>query len=248
MKIVGPHGNEISSIEDWAKLHPKVHWKEGRSAHSIADFILDRHGAVHLETRLSEVLGQEVTICLISPEREVRFDGYRGRGRKHDLAIHAVAAGGEKVFVGLEAKVDETFGPLMLDRYEDAKKELVKNTRSKAVDRVRNLPAWFSLELELSSMLDVRYQLLHGAAGTVGARRANGEPYDLYVFYMLVFKTSLYDDQVGEENHQDYLRFISRVSGLDIEQPDVVSHLLTVGSKPLTCIYEHIEYPPAVVD
>ena len=61
---------------------------------------------------------------------------------------------------------------------------------------------------------------------------------------MLVFKTSLYDDQVGEENHQDYLRFISRVSGLDIEQPDVVAHLLTVGSKPLTCIYEHIEYPP----
>ena len=58
--------------------------------------------------------------------------------------------------------------------------------------------------LELDSMLDIRYQLIHGSVGTVAARQANGEPYDFYVFYVLVFKTSLFDERAGEENHRDY--------------------------------------------
>ena len=246
MKIVGPHGNEISSLEDWAKLHLEKHWKEGRSAYSVADFILNRDGAAYLESRLSEVLRSEVGACLITPEKEIRFDGY-GKGRVHDLGIKGTVGGDKTLFVGVEAKVDENFGKTMQDQYKDAEKRLESNPKSKAVERIRNLPAWFSTNLDLNSMLDIRYQLIHGTSGTVIARQADGEPYDYYVFYVLVFKTSLYDEQVGKENLRDYQRFINRVGGSDIEHPNVEAHLLTMNNKPLTCIYEHIEYP-AVVD
>ena len=243
MKIVSSHGNEISSLEDWAKLHSEIHWKEGRSAYSVADFVLNRDGAAHLESRLSQVLRRQVSICLIIPEKEIRFDRYCVRGRVHDLAIHALTDGDKSLFVGLEAKADEEFGPSMQDRHKVATKELDRNPRSKAVERIKNLPAWFSPSLDFNSMLDIRYQLVHGTAGTVGARQANGEPYDIYAFYVLVFKTGLFDEQVGEENHQDYMRFISRVGGAVLEHTDMEAHLLTVDNKPLTCIYDSIEMP-----
>ena len=245
MKIVSSGGNEISSLEDWATLHRKRHWKEGRSAYSVADFVFNRGGTSYLESRLSEVLRQPVSLCLITPEKEIRFDGY-GRGRVHDLGIHGIVGSDKTLFVGLEAKADEEFGPIMQDRYKDAEKELIKNPRSKAVERLRNLPAWFSPDFDLNSMHDIRYQLIHGTAGTVGARQPDGRPYDHYVFYVLVFKTNLFDEQVGRENHQDFQRFIDRIGGSDIEHPDVEAYSLTVNDKPLTCIYEHIEFPAVI--
>ena len=235
-------------MEDWARLHKTLHWKEGRSAHSIVDFILNRDGTAHLQSRLSRVLSREVSIRLIIPEKQIRFDGY-GRGRFHDLAIYGAADSDKSLFVGLEAKVDEGFGPIIQDhpiiqdQLKDARKQLKGNPRSKAVARIKNLPARFSPNLSLDSMFDIRYQLVHGTAGTVSAKQSNGDPYDFHVFYVLVFKTSLYDEQRGEENHRDYQRFISRVDGSAIERVDVEAYLLTMDNKHLACIYEQTEIP-----
>ena len=140
MKIVSTGGSEISSLDDWPRPNKKNQWKEGRSAYSVADFILNRGGAAHLESRLSEVLKQEVSFSLITPEKEIRFDRY-GRGRVHDLAIYGADSTEKTLFVGLEAKVDEKFGQTVRDRFEDANKQLVRNPRSKAVERIRALPA-----------------------------------------------------------------------------------------------------------
>ena len=246
-KIVSARGSEISSLDDWAKLHKEIHWKEGRSAYSIADFILNCGGVPHLESQLSGVLKQHVSINSIAPEKDVRFDRY-GRGRCHDLAIDCVVSGEKSLFAGLEAKVDEKFGKIVQDELEAARKALDRNHRSKAVERIEALPARFSPKLDVNSMLDIRYQLIHGIVGTVSARQANREPYDYYVFYVLVFKTSLYDEQVAEENHRDYRRFMGRVGGgrvggSTIESLDTEAHLLTIDDKPLTCIYEQVELP-----
>ena len=246
MKIVSSRGSEISSLDDWPRPTKKNQWKEGRSAYSVADFILNRDGAAHLESRLSEVLRREVSISLITPEKEIRFDRY-GRGRVHDLAIYGADSTGKTLFVGLEAKVDEKFGQTVQDRFEDAQKQLVRYPRSRAAERIKTLPAQFSPSLSLNSMLDIRYQLVHGTAGTVAARQENGNPCDTYVFYVLVFKTSLYDEHVGQENHQDFMRFISRAGGSDLNHQDVKAHSLTVDNKPLTCIYEHLEIPPVLL-
>lgn len=227
-------------MDEWGELHSDTHWKEGRSAHAIADFILNHGGTAHLESQLSQVLRQEVSICRITPEKEVRFDKY-GRGRVHDLAIDAVASGEKSLFVGLEAKVDEKFGKIIQDELEAARKALLCNSRSKAIERIEALPARFSPKLDVNSMRDIRYQLVHGTVGTVAARQAGGQPYDCYVFYVLVFRTPLFDGGIAEENHRDYRRFISKVEGSDIDHPNVEAHSITVDSKPLTCIYEYVE-------
>ena len=242
MKTVSSEGLEISSLDDWASFVRRTYWKKGRSAFSLADFILDRQGAGHLESRLSQVLQQEVSIRRITPEKQVRFDAY-GRGRCHDLALDCIVSGEKSLFVGLEAKVDESFGNLIQVELINAEKELARNPRSKALQRIRALPARYSPSLSVNSMLDVRYQLVHGTAGTVSALQENGAPYHMYVFYVLVFKTALYDQQKGAENHRDYLRFLARVGASPIDHPHVEAHSLTMDGRTLTCIYEQVEFP-----
>ena len=99
MKIVGPHGNEISSLEDWSKLHSDVHWKEGSSAYSVADF------------------------------------------------------------------------------------------------------------------------------------------------YVIVFKTPLFDQSIADDNHRDFQTFINRVGSTSYELPKLEAHAIEVDNRQLTCIYEQIEFP-----
>ena len=195
-----------------------------------------------MESSLSEVLQQEASVRRIIPEKEIVFDS-NGRGRVHDLAIDCVVDGEKSLFVGLEAKVDESFGLLVHSQLRVANRELVRNCRSKALQRIKQLPARYSPSLSVDAVLDIRYQLVHGTAGTVSARQETGELYDLYVFYVLVFKTFLYDQQAGEENYQDFLRFIHRVGGSPIPQTDAEAYSLTMDDRQLTCIYEQMDFP-----
>ena len=247
MRIVGPQGNEISSLEDWSKLHSEVHWKEGRSAYSVADFILNRSGVTHLESSLSEALRRQVVISRITPEKQVRFDRYRGNGRKHDLGIECYVEGQDSQFVGLEAKVDECFGKLIQDELIGAEKQLACNPKSRALDRIRELPVRYSSGLSLDSMLDVRYQLVHGAVGTVAALQENRDPFDQYVFYVMVFKTALFDQSIADGNDCDFQKFINRVGSTSYELPKLEAHAIEVDNRQLTCIYEQIEFPTVAI-
>ena len=242
MKIVSPHGNEISSLEDWSKVHKPRHWKKGNSAYSIAEFILERDGIGYLESRLSEVLRRQVVISLINPEKEIRFDLY-GKGRVHDLGINCVVDEQDSLFVGLEAKVEEPFAGVIQKELAEAERTLVKTPGSNMARRIKELPARYSSGLSLDSMLDVRYQLVHGTVGTVAARQENGDPFDHYVFYVLVFKTALYDQSIRDSNHRDFQKFINRVGSTSYELPILEAHAIEVDNRQLTCIYEQIEFP-----
>lgn len=106
MRIEDAQGVEIQSLDDWKKLYDTPqqsdHWKEHRSAYSVADFIINRNGAACLQARVSDVLGEPVDLERAIPEHEVRFDEY-GRGRVHDLAIYGRSETGKNIFVGVEA-------------------------------------------------------------------------------------------------------------------------------------------------
>ena len=243
MKIVSPHGNEISSLEDWSRLHKPRHWKEGRSAYSVADFILNRSGVAHLESRLTEVLRRQVVVSCITPEKQIKFDRYRGNGRKHDLGINCVVDERDSLFVGLEAKVEEPFAGVIQEELAKAERTLVKKPESNMARRIKELPARYSSGLSLDSMLDIRYQLVHGTVGTVAARQDSGGPFDLYVFYVLVFQTALFDQSVGDRNHRDFQRFVNRVGSTSYEIPLLESYAIEIDNRQLTCIYEQIEFP-----
>ena len=61
MKVKRGRGKEIDSLDDWEawfkSFRAPEQWKAGRSAYSLADFIITRDGASCLESVPAHVLG-----------------------------------------------------------------------------------------------------------------------------------------------------------------------------------------------
>ena len=175
LKVHDSKGNDIATLEQWSESVRSSHWRPGRSAYSLADFIMDRNGAAHLESRISSVLSRPVRLERGTPEYAARFDRYRGPARL-DIGISGRAVSGESLFVGVEAKVDESFGSeTVCERYRDALQTLSGNPRSKAAERVTGLLSRYFADTDEpceSRFAGVGYQLLTATAGTVSAPAA----------------------------------------------------------------------------
>ncbi len=243
MRITTDKGTDIATLEQWRTCIRSGHWKQGRSAYSLADFILNRNGAKILESRISSVLSRPVRLEKAMPEYRARFDRYRGNPSNLDLGICGLVGSKSSLFVGLEAKVDESFGSgTVCERYQAAIRELSKNPRSQACDRVKNL-----LSLYFSDSSDpcdsrfsrVGYQLLTGPAGTVARQK------DVSVFYVLVFRTSEYDEDKGRANREDFERFVEAASGKPLSggEDGLDAYELKVGARQLICLYDYFQMP-----
>ena len=239
MRIETSQGLEIRSLNDWKKLYetPKLikHWKEHRSAYSVADFVLNRNGGVQLQDRVSNALHREVTFDRAIPEYEIRFDSY-GKGRVHDLALFGQTSSGESIFVGVEAKVDEPFRELVRDAYLGARAKKITGLKTNAPERIEALLQQHFSSPDVS-MFDVRYQLLYATAGTLAANA------DLAVLYVIVFKTPLFNESIASENYKDYLNFITKIGGrpIGINSDSVLVHEVFVGGRKLVCLHEHFQ-------
>lgn len=239
MKIKDSTGRPIQTLDEWSTIYEKSgekrHWKPGRSAHSIADFILNHNGAERLRRRVEEMLGETVHFDCIVPEQEKGFDAY-GRGRVHDLGITGTTMTKQSLFVGVEAKVDETFGPTIGEAYDKATKAKENNPRSNARRRIEDLLAMHFPQVD-SSHDKLRYQLLYATAGTFGAGK------DVSILYITVFKTQSFNEEVGKKNQDDYLRFIEKAGAQELQVTDknVDAHELWLDAKRLICVYEYFE-------
>ena len=246
MRVVDSQDHGISCLQEWenrifSKPSKKRHWKPGRSAYSLADFIMDpkEKGVAHLESRISSILKQSVTLKEAKPECLARFDCYKGNPSNLDLGITGHVGSSSSLFVGVEAKVDEPFGPTVCGRYRAAIKTRDSGKSTSADKRIVDLLSRYFLETNdpLSSRFaSVRYQLLTGTAGTVAVGK------DISVFYVLVFKTCMYDECKGSANQQDYKKFMKVAGGkLMLQDGDRFhAHELTLSGKRLICIYDHV--------
>ena len=240
MKVVDSKGDPIRTMDQWKPIVRRSHWKEGRSAYSLADFILNRNGAAHLESRVSSVLEQAVRLEHGKPEYAAKFDQYRGPARL-DIGIFGQTSSGHSLFVGVEAKVDEPFGSeTVCEKYQEAIEYLIKNPRSKAADRVKELLSRYLADTDEpceSKFAHVGYQLLTATAGTVATQS------DLSIFCVTVFKTREYDEERGKGNQLDYERFVSLAGGKCLMQDDegCAAHELTLDGRQLICIYEYFD-------
>ncbi len=234
MRITDSTGNPIPSLEDWGALYTAheqgLHWKRHRSAYSIAEFLLDHNGGETIRQRASEVFGQEIELQRAIPEYEQRFDQY-GRGRVHDLAIFGETESGKRVFIGVEAKVDESFGKALSQEYLKAKARQITGASTRAPERIEQLLG-LHFRTPNPAMFDVRYQLLYATAGTLAADA------DLHLLCILVFETPLYDKRKGAENKRDYLWFMDKVGAETLTTRSGHGHRLKLGDKELACIYE----------
>jgi len=238
MKIIDNHGNEIQTLDDWAKIYNtprgKVHWKEGRSAYSIADYVINHNGLAKISDRVAEVLDEGVEFSKVTPELELRIDEY-GRGRVHDLGIYGHTTSSNSIFIGLESKVDESFNRSIGEVYLEAKAKQIGGSRTKAPDRIEELLKKHFRKPD-KNVFQLRYQLLYATVGTLAAKQ------DISVMYILVFKTDLYDDLKALDNLKDYIAFINanRSEELPSSRPESKAHLLKIGRKNLYSIYEQV--------
>ena len=240
LKVVDSRGNELATLEQWSKTVRRSHWKQGRSAFSLADFIMNRKGPAHLEARISSVLSQPVRLEQGTPEYAARFDRYE-RPARIDLGVIGRTESGQSLFVGLEAKVDEPFGSeTVCQRYEKATETLKSSPRSKAATRVEELLSrYFADDDEPceSRFADVGYQLLTATAGAVAVEA------DVSVFYVTVFRTLDYYEYQGRENQLDYDNFMGVSGGECLIKDDAgfLAHQLTLDGRRLVCIYEYFD-------
>ena len=249
MRVVDSQGQRISNLIEWRSrifdgTSKEKDWKKGRSAYSLAEFIMDRKGAAYLEARMSSVLSQHIELEQATPEYLAKFDSYPGNPSNLDLGITGhverlpVKA---SLFVGVEAKVDETFGSTVRSRYSSAMNRRDAGKRTNAPERVKGLLSkYFSVRgsPDSSRFADIRYQLLTGTAGTVAA---SGE---ISVFYVLVFRTSMYDERRGLSNLQDYESFVEAAHGKPLMRDckEFRADELDLVGKRLVCVYDYVDF------
>lgn len=147
---------------DWKRLlaQPELHWKGGYSAMTTAACWDAAGHALPAEirqmlndTRLAPL--QDLELLAAIPEWQTRLPGGDRASCTDVMAIARNDAG--LVVIGVEAKVDEEFGPLVGEKRLGASKGQLE--RLEYLERVLKVPSGFEDS--------VRYQLLHRTASAL---------------------------------------------------------------------------------
>ena len=156
-------GKTLDTVEDWFDLFPpkrkEAQWKDGFSAKELAKYVLREKGCVPVE--INEVISKvsnSKPIFNWKPECETNFAIHglgKGQGRNHDLALW-----NDDIFVGVEAKVNESLGEYIGAEYEKGKTN--KKHRIEGLIKIV-----FGDDLDLGKYNDIRYQLVTATAGTL---------------------------------------------------------------------------------
>ncbi|MBP5510996.1 MAG: hypothetical protein J6Z49_08770 [Kiritimatiellae bacterium] len=214
MKVVSPlnPAEPLTDLSSWRAAFVAIdkkqcHWKEGRSACSLARFFLSGRGEAEIVSSLNSIFSDDAVECLDRGEIECLcpFDTYRNP-RRQDMGIWGRTKKGHRFFVGVEAKVDEPFSDDTLGSvYEKARKTKIEKPKSHALDRLNGLCDWFGVMPDDEMVRSFRYQLFHFTKGT-----ADVMDVDIRVMLLLTFRTSEYDTGKGEGNAADWKAFLNR--------------------------------------
>ncbi len=238
----------IKTIEDLKKLTPR--WEYGKSAASIGEFIFEHNGIQHITKIANEILSEinkGVSISIFEKaefEHETRFDNF-GQGRIHDLALYGETTNNKRIFIGIEAKVNEQFDSRDIQHaYLSGLLRRVNGNNSNLPDRVENLIMRNNFRQKTKSagftkeQLSLKYQLLYSTAV---------EDADLCILLILVFKTPLYLEGNGAANYLNYLAFMNAItsnkisSNMDLREVEVFIDDKLKNKKKIYAAYEYIE-------
>lgn len=240
MIINNVKGSQIVDFESWKfafiEVDRDLHWKEGRSAYSLAyDFsypsINESNGVRRVIDTLQAFGLENINLQEGLIEYESKFDAYRN-GRKQDLILFGETSKSNLV-VCIEAKVDEPFGESLVSAYQSAIDELIEKPKSQKKQRIDSLLARFYPTKAIEEIGLIRYQLLYFLAGSLGeAKKRNA------VVYMpvMVYHTKDFDKSIGKQNKEDYIRFMKslgfeeRVVGNEILYSNTVEDILVLSS------------------
>lgn len=197
MKLEISKTNIITTPEQWRKFAPpkdkEKHWKDERSASSLAHFMTDKIQVQKLEKVLNELGYNTKGVVSCTPEANTVLPG-RGNGRNHDLLMV-----GKDFVVGIEAKVSEPFGKSM-------SKELVGASANKQYRIDTLAQELFGCKINADSET-LKYQLLTGVAGIL--REANNNAKSKALFLVIVFTDGIKkkDEKAVNNNNKDFADF-----------------------------------------
>jgi hypothetical protein len=213
MKIISSNGNPITDMDTWFHYAPPekgaAHWKDGRSAKEAAKAWVGR-GSPSAPPEIASLIAShpdttDLNIHTIIPEFETRLDNYRGKGRQHDILALASGSQGTAV-IGIEAKADEAFGPI-ITKYRQGK----VGTTSKVPNRIDGLLRGLFGGPWDEDLGSLRYQLVHGVAGTlIEAAERNA---DLAIFVVHEFVSDLTTIDNRTRNAEDLASFVQHFTG-----------------------------------
>lgn len=216
MIISNKNNTVITDITSWKNAFIEVdnskHWKEGRSAHSLATYFLSPAieqslGMLKIKECLNACGYGDVEYTHARIEHESRFDTYRS-GRMQDMVIWTLC-GKCRIVVCIEAKVDETFGDTLSDAYNESLKYVKLHPASKRKARIEDLCQKY-LKIQPAEILEengIRYQLLHYLAGSISEAKGYG---NIVFMPIMVFKTNKYNKE--NYNKKDYEVFIKSMN------------------------------------
>ena len=200
MKIkISKDNNIITTVEEWYQFAPPKakgkHWKDGRSAKSLAQFMTDKNQVKKLEDILVELEYDTNGVISCTPEANTVLP-CKGNGRNHDLLMI-----GEDFVVGIEAKVSEPFG-------EEISTELIEASDNKKgrIDKLAN--ELFGCKInEVKDGLELRYQLLTGVYGTLLEAENNKKSKALFLVIVFTDGITREDENAVNRNNDDFKNF-----------------------------------------
>ena len=209
MKIkISKNNNIITTVEEWYQFAPpkakEKHWKDGRSAKSLALFMTDKNQVKKLEDILVELEYDTNGVISCTPEANTVLP-CKGNGRNHDLLMI-----GEDFVVGIEAKVSEPFG-------EEISTELIEASDNKKnrIDTLAN--KLFGCKInEVKDGLGLRYQLLTGVYGTLLEAENNKKSKALFLVVVFTDGLTSEDENAVNRNNDDFKNFCQQI-GLSAE-------------------------------
>ena len=208
MKIKISKNNIITTVEEWYQFAPPKakgkHWKDGRSAKSLAQFMTDKNQVKKLEDILVELEYDTNGVISCTPEANTVLP-CKGNGRNHDLLMI-----GEDFVVGIEAKVSEPFG-------EEISTELIEASDNKKgrIDKLANELFGFEIN-EVKDGLELRYQLLTGVYGTLREAEKNKKSKALFLVIVFTDGITREDENAVNRNNDDFKNFCQQI-GLSAE-------------------------------
>ena len=201
MKLEISKTNIITTVEQWKQFAPpkdkEKHWKDGRSAKSLAQFMTDKNQVKKLESILNELGYDTKGIISCTPEANTALPG-TGNGRNHDLLMI-----GKDFVAGIEAKVSESFGKTI-------SKELMGASENKQYRIDTLAKELFGCEINAESG-ELKYQLRTGAYGTL--REAKNNKKSKALFLVIVFTDGITTKEANavvanNKDFEDFCKYI----------------------------------------
>lgn len=224
-----PKWKEIHNVEDWVKsFDPSKNDEDGKSAKTLAQFCKENDVESIIKEWITPIVGEDFSLDTAMPEMSTKFDNY-GKGRTHDLGIYGKTVSGKRIFIGVEAKVNETFGGTVQSVYDKVAylKSVGKNSNLDA--RIEGLKKKYFPDLPLD---DIRYQLLYAIAGTLC------EEAEVKILLFVTFETRQFKVESGQRNDNDLNDFLKL---LDIEIVPENCWKLNFGEQTMCVLNKHVK-------